>query len=411
MTETLEGPAEAMQLHKLRAFAAVAQHGNVHRASEIIHLSQPAVTRAVQQLEQSLGVVFFERTTRGMQLTRAGETVYRRVERALEQLHQAGLGIARLASSQPGSPLERLSGAVTERMLAALVAIERSGNEVSAANSIKLSQPALNRNLRQLEHLAAAPLFSRSFRGTRLTAAGEVLLRHAKLALNEIRFAFEELAALQGRLDGSMVVGVLPLSSSYLVPQAVERTLQDHRGMRIRVVDGAYERLSQGLRCADIDMIVGALRPDADEPYAVHEALFIDSLAVVARATHPLLKTGRPTCLADLAKADWVMPLSGTPSRAAFERAFRAEGIEPPRAQLEGTSSAVVRGLLLASDRFAFVSPRKVEQELSQGVLAVVPIALQQTERVIGVARLRDSEPSPGMAVFLHHLRVLSRPR
>jgi len=281
------------------------------------------------------------------------------------------------------------------------------------AATLQVTQPALNRTLRQLEDLAATALFVRSRRGTRLTEAGDTLLRHAKLALAEIRVAGEELASMRGRLDGRLVIGALPLSSGYLVPRAVDRTLRAHPDLSIRIIDGTYATLSYGLRCAEVNVIVGALRDDAQEPYARHELLFTDALVAVARADHPVLVRGRLDSLRELRNESWVLPLAGTPSRGAFERAFRAEGVEPPRAAVEGNSPSIVRTLLLSSDRLALLSTRQVLQELQQGILTVVPVPVsaEQTQRRIGLVYLRDAEPSPAMTAFLDAVRQVAADR
>lgn len=62
-----------MNLHHLAVFNAVAETGGISRAAERLMISQPAVTRQVQTLEQALGVVLLERLPRGVQLTEAGE--------------------------------------------------------------------------------------------------------------------------------------------------------------------------------------------------------------------------------------------------------------------------------------------------------------------------------------------------
>lgn len=73
-------------------FERVAQSGSVRAAAEALHIAPSAVSRAVQQLEDELGVPLFDRTSRGLQLTAAGETLLgylRRWERESEQLGDA----------------------------------------------------------------------------------------------------------------------------------------------------------------------------------------------------------------------------------------------------------------------------------------------------------------------------------
>src|SRR4051794_20014050 len=72
------------ELRLVRYFVAVAQEGNVTRAAERLHLSQPSLSAAVKQLEQQLGVPLLERAGRGVTLTPAGELLLRRGRELLD---------------------------------------------------------------------------------------------------------------------------------------------------------------------------------------------------------------------------------------------------------------------------------------------------------------------------------------
>src|SRR6218665_1476366 len=60
------GPSVRVKLRGLRAIVAVVAQGAVGKAAEVFHLSQPAVTRALQDIEAGLGFPLFDRTARGM---------------------------------------------------------------------------------------------------------------------------------------------------------------------------------------------------------------------------------------------------------------------------------------------------------------------------------------------------------
>ena len=78
-----------MDLKQLKALVTVAEAGSVTKASQLLHLVQPAVTRQIKTLEDELGVPLFERTRQGMRPTAAGSVLVERARRALAELERA----------------------------------------------------------------------------------------------------------------------------------------------------------------------------------------------------------------------------------------------------------------------------------------------------------------------------------
>ena len=64
-----------MELRHLRYFIAVAEEENVSRAALKLHVSQPALSRQIRDLEEELGFLLLERTARSVRLTEAGRRV------------------------------------------------------------------------------------------------------------------------------------------------------------------------------------------------------------------------------------------------------------------------------------------------------------------------------------------------
>ncbi|MEK6292999.1 MAG: LysR family transcriptional regulator [Paraburkholderia tropica] len=72
-----------MNLRQLEHVIALAEEGSFARAAQRVHLSQPALSRSIQTLEDDLGMALFDRTTREVQITPAGELVVRRAKKVL----------------------------------------------------------------------------------------------------------------------------------------------------------------------------------------------------------------------------------------------------------------------------------------------------------------------------------------
>ncbi len=74
---------ESMEIYQLRAFAAVADSGQLTRAADRLHLSQPAVSAQIKALEEDLGQRLFERNPGGMELTLVGRELLELAQRVL----------------------------------------------------------------------------------------------------------------------------------------------------------------------------------------------------------------------------------------------------------------------------------------------------------------------------------------
>jgi DNA-binding transcriptional LysR family regulator len=78
-----------LKTRQLLLLVALADEGNIHRASQVLNMSQPAASKLLKDLEDVLGVELFERLPRGMRPTWYGETMIRHARVALASLNQA----------------------------------------------------------------------------------------------------------------------------------------------------------------------------------------------------------------------------------------------------------------------------------------------------------------------------------
>lgn len=402
--EPATGAASVLPIRLLRVILAVAQARSVSGAASRLHQSTPAVSRALQKAESALGVTLFERGARGVVRTPEVESLLPRLLRAQQALAPV-FSVARGRS--PTAPAD-WPRSLTDTMLRAMVAVATSRSEAAAARELGLSQASVHATLRQLEHGVRQRLFDRSARGTRLTAAGEDVLRQFKLAQAELRMAHEDLAERLGRASAQVVIGALPMAGDALVSVAIARTLSAMPHLRITAVDGTYESLVQALRHAEVDCIVGPLREAGAAADLVEDRLFVDTLVPVMRADHPALRR-RVRGLAQLRSWPWIGPLPGTPAYAAFERAFAAEGVAPPTVALQTYSHALLRSVLACSDHIALVSPWHLRSDLQSGVLRSLPLPLQGTRRAIGITTRRDALLQPAALRLVQTLHAIAQ--
>lgn len=93
-----------VNLELYRVFYTVAKCGSLTRAAEELFISQPAVSQAIKQLENQLGVALFNRTHRGMELSaQGGKLIFKQVEEALSILDKAESKLMEMSTTAVGA--------------------------------------------------------------------------------------------------------------------------------------------------------------------------------------------------------------------------------------------------------------------------------------------------------------------
>ena len=91
-----------LKTRQLLLLVAMEEEGNIHRAAQMLNMTQPAASKLLKDLEDMLGVQLFDRLPRGMRPTWYGETMIRHARMALASLSQAAWEAAPCLSGQVG---------------------------------------------------------------------------------------------------------------------------------------------------------------------------------------------------------------------------------------------------------------------------------------------------------------------
>lgn len=379
-------------LRHLRVFRAAVTCGSVSAAAQAAGVSQPAVTQSLRKLEAAAGGALLARTGQGVVPTDRGAVLAGRIGRAFARMDPV------LAEIAPKLP-ER----VTLAQLRALLALGETESFTLAAGQLGLSQPSVHRAVTRLEQEAGQALLERRSHGIVLRRPARALVQAARLALAELDQAEAELAALDGRAAGQIVVGALPLARSALLPVALARFSEAHPAQSLKVVDGPYDVLLAGLRRGDVDLMLGALRDPAPIGDVVQEHLFDDRLCMLAGPGHPLV--GQAGLEAGgLREHPWIVPRAGTPARDQFDAFFAAEGA--PERIIESGSILLMRELLRGSGHLGCISALQAEAEMRHGLLVRLDVAASWPARPIGLTLRADWAPTRVQARLLEILRA-----
>ena len=187
------------------------------------------------------------------------------------------------------------------------------GSFTAAGDALGYNQSAISRQIRTLERAVGTSLFERQARGVRPTAAGVVLLRHAKAVLDRIAAAELELAGLEDRLEGRLVIGAFPTAMMHLVPRALVRLRGEHPAIAVRLIEGSSPAQLRRLRAGRIQVAVVAVADEDEHPL---ERLRVDplelegGLMLAVHDKHPWAQRGRVT-VDDIEDEDWIVGATG----------------------------------------------------------------------------------------------------
>jgi len=387
-------------LMQIRAFVRVADHGSVSKASEVLLRAQSVVTRSIRDLESRLTAPLFERHASGMLLTPYGKCILARTRRVLAELESIPLLLG-----YPSHPFHEPLYLLNTRRLEVFVKLCETQHMQTVANAFHLTQPAISAALKVLEDGTGKVLFERTARGLLPTRASNDILYPIRRALNELRHIDADIAALRGSLQGTVMVGALPLGRTRILPEAIARLLAEHPGVRVATNESPFNLLALELRAGDVDFVFGALRPSGYASDLHGEELLTEEMVILVRDGHPLL--GRQVDIKDLVQARWILPRADTPARLLLNAHFEQLGSESPTPMVETGDLAIIRGLLMRSDMLAVVSEHQLEQEIASGELQRLPMQLHDTRRPIGLTYRTNGLHSPTAEALIEQIRAV----
>ena len=280
--------------------------------------------------------------------------------------------------------------------LRVFASVARHGNVTRAARELRVSQPAVSKQLSDLEQDLNAALVDRLPRGVRLTAAGELLFGHAQRILQAERSAEQELAELQSLHRGRLAVGASTTIGSYLVPSLFGELHRVHEGVQLDLEIANTAAIQHAVleHRLDLGLIEGFVASD----HLDVETLAGDEMVAIAAPSHPLLAKG-PLRASALRELPVLMREHGSGTREVVEAALAALGVQLRPIMSLGSTEAL-KNAVLHGLGIAIVSQLTVAHELRSGRLAELRFSDLHIKRDLFLVNLKGKRPSPAAAAF-----------
>ena len=242
-----------------------------------------------------------------------------------------------------------------------------------AAAELLISQPAVTKQINELERLLGKPLFLRHGNRISLTDDGVRLLEYANriLALyGELRDAFVE---EQGAFSGEIRLGASTTLSQYVLPGLLAKFRKLYPDVRVTLFNGNTEQIERQIADGKLDF--GMIEGTASNP-ALHYELFMDDELVLVTSASNTSFTREEITAADLPALPLVIRENGSGTLDVLSRELSRHGLSLRQLHLEMQlgSTESIKHYLFYSDTFAFVSVQAVLDELAANRLRVVEV-------------------------------------
>ncbi|MES2571640.1 MAG: LysR substrate-binding domain-containing protein [Verrucomicrobiota bacterium] len=217
------------------------------------------------------------------------------------------------------------------RHLRYFVAVAEEQNVTRAAARLHLSQPALSRQVRDLEEHLGVTLLERGAKSIRLTEAGRIFLSEARAVLERAGEAVKNVRAVAGGLQGEIHVGYAPSLTVQILPKALRLFQGEFPRVRVALHDFSTEQMLSGVRDGTLHVALGVL-PTGEKLRGLHfRELARYAMGVAMAPGHPLAR-GRSVNRAKLAGAPLIAyTRADYPEyHASLEALFEPTG-HPPR--------------------------------------------------------------------------------
>ena len=305
----------------------------------------------------------------------------------------------------------RIGRRVRLRDLHVLLTVVQLGSMAKAAHRLRVSQPAISKSVADLEHALDVRLLDRGPQGVEPTIYGHALVQRGMAVFDELRQGVSDIEFLANSAVGEVRVACHESLVAAFLPAIVSRLGEQYPGISVRIdqmsMPISFE--ARRLRERNVDVIIARGSLDASAGDLQAEALFEESLIVVAGADSPWVRR-RKVALADLSTENWILFPPDEFLGQLLSQVFNDHGLAVPRARVY-TMSYHLRDALLGSGRYVTVIAECMLRVLNakRPTVRRLPIDLGIPPRTVSVFSLKKRSLSPVAQRFVACARETAR--
>ncbi len=274
-------------------------------------------------------------------------------------------------------------------------------NITSAAHALYLSQPSVSRSIANLEEELGCKLFTRSKKGVELTAEGQQLYKHVRIACKHFFSAVEELSLMQQEGSGILRLAISDVAFQQRIISRISEFHAKYPAVHLKIDNMTTPETIEAVHTNVVDMAV------VTTPFVSQHELNTTELGelqdiLVAGSAFEQLK-GKELSLSELNNYTFITLEEGRTTRRFFDKLFRQYGIllNP---DIELGSISQVLPLVRSNLGLGFVPRRLAQEDIDSGRVFEVKLKEQIPSRSICLITDVEYETNDIMAAFTEAL-------
>jgi len=291
-------------------------------------------------------------------------------------------------------------------LLKTFLAVSRHLNFTRAAEERLLTQPAVSRQIKQLERRLGVPLFEKLGKSIGLTDAGRAFVSHAADLLGQMDRIAESVRAYRSPSLGRLRIGASTTPGYFILPPILGEFHREYPEVQLNYVVENTLSIEQRIVRNELDIAFVGGHP-VNTSLRI-EPVLDDNIVCFCGQSHPLSRRRRVSAAA-LSDELWVLRERGSATRQLFEKRWAALDGEIRRT-LELPSPEGIKALVGAGIGVSFISVCALQDETSQRRLHKLAIDGLRLSRPIYAVRHPAKYESPVMNAFLDRIRKGSAP-
>jgi len=279
-----------------------------------------------------------------------------------------------------------------------MVAIAEAESVTAASQTLNLSQPALTRNIAEVEDELGIQLFYRLPRGISMTEHGSHFIREAKRILGEVEDLVEELSGERGKLSGRLRIGLISDGYVSYVQGSIERIIRDHPDIGLEFTSGSAAEICPRLLNGEFHMVLGSSSYLERWRGLQVERLSPLRFTIMVRSDHPLTAS-RQLSEQQVLQYPLVLIQGVDLTHADIGQRYNSHDLEmSPRYVAYDWEMA--KRLVLSSDAFFPLYYRPVAGGVIDERFAYLPNVVAMPERYISLAFAEHNARTPLAQLF-----------